>query len=218
MSLDLNEVVRLLAAGNIPSPRLEARILLEHVGGSPFAEVDGEAEQKLRRLVERRLAHVPLDKLLGRREFYKNDFIVSEDVLTPRPDTEILVETAVGLVRRNGLKRILDLGTGSGCIILSILDDCPQACGTAVDKSAAALEIARRNAARLGLSERVAFVCRSWFDDDFVRETGTGFDMIVSNPPYIPTADIASLEPEVREHDPLSALDGGADGFAHYEK
>lgn len=128
MSLDLNEVVRLLAAGNIPSPRLEARILLEHVGGSPFAEVDGEAEQKLRRLVERRLAHVPLDKLLGRREFYKNDFIVSEDVLTPRPDTEILVETAVGLVCRNGLKRILDLGTGSGCIILSILDDCPQAC------------------------------------------------------------------------------------------
>lgn len=107
MSLDLNEVVRLLAAGNIPSPRLEARILLEHVGGSPFAEVDGEAEQKLRRLVERRLAHVPLDKLLGRREFYKNDFIVSEDVLTPRPDTEILVEAAVGLVRRNGLKRIL---------------------------------------------------------------------------------------------------------------
>jgi len=218
MSLDLNEVVRLLAAGNIPSPRLEARILLEHVGGSPFAEVDGEAEQKLRRLVERRLAHVPLDKLLGRREFYKNDFIVSEDVLTPRPDTEILVEAAIGLVRRNGLKRILDLGTGSGCIILSILDDCPQACGTAVDKSAAALEIARRNAAWLGLSERVAFVCRSWFDDDFVRETGTGFDMIVSNPPYIPTADIASLEPEVREHDPLSALDGGADGFAHYEK
>ena len=72
MSLDLNKVVRLLAAGNIPSPRLEARILLEHVGGSPFAEVDGEAEQKLRRLVERRLAHVPLDKLLGRREFYKN--------------------------------------------------------------------------------------------------------------------------------------------------
>ena len=110
MSLDLNEVVRLLAAGNIPSPRLEARILLEHVGGSPFAEVDGEAEQKLRRLVERRLAHVPLDKLLGRREFYKNDFIVSEDVLTPRPDTEILVEAAVGLVRRNGLKRILDSG------------------------------------------------------------------------------------------------------------
>ena len=130
MSLDLNEVVRLLAAGNIPSPRLEARILLEHIGGSPFAEVDGEAEQKLRRLVERRLVHVPLDKLLGRREFYKNDFIVSEDVLTPRPDTEILVEAAVGLVRRNGLKRILDLGTGSGCIILSILDDCPQACGT----------------------------------------------------------------------------------------
>lgn len=83
MSLDLNEVVRLLAAGNIPSPRLEARILLEHVGGSPFAEVDGEAEQKLRRLVERRLAHVPLDKLLGRREFYKND-LSSAKMCLPR--------------------------------------------------------------------------------------------------------------------------------------
>lgn len=152
MSLDLNKVVRLLAAGNIPSPRLEARILLEHVGGSPFAEVDGEAEQKLRRLVERRLAHVPLDKLLGRREFYKNDFVVSEDVLTPRPDTEILVEAAVGLVRRNGLKRVLDLGTGSGCIILSILDDCPQTCGPSTN---------RRRLWKLPAAMRRGLACRS---------------------------------------------------------
>ena len=97
MSLDLNEVVRLLAAGNIPSPRLEARILLEHIGGSPFAEVDGEAEQKLRRLVERRLVHVPLDKLLGRREFYKNDFMCLPRVLIPkfwsRPPSGLSAET-----------------------------------------------------------------------------------------------------------------------------
>lgn len=218
MSLDLNEVVRLLVAGNIPSPRLEARILLEYVGGSPFAEVDGKTEQKLRRLVERRLAHTPLDKLLGRREFYKNEFVVNEDVLTPRPDTEILVEAAIGLIRQNGFKNVLDLGTGSGCIILSLLDDCPQLRGTAVDKSAAALETARRNASRLGLTERISFVLGSWFADDFVQKTGDGFDLIVSNPPYIPTADIDALEPEVREHDPLSALDGGVDGFAHYQQ
>ena len=151
MSLGLNEVVRLLAAGNIPSPRLEARILLEHVGGSPFAKVDGEAEQKLRRLVERRLVHVPLDKLLGRREFYKNDFIVSEDVLTPRPDTEILVEAAVGFVRRNGLKRILDLGTGSGCIILSIL----------VRRPAARPSTNRRRLWRSPAAMRRGLACRS---------------------------------------------------------
>ena len=218
MSLNLNEVVRLLAAGKIPSPRLEARILLENAGGSPYAEVSGAAEEKLRWQIERRLAHTPLDKLLGCREFYKNSFVVSEDVLTPRPDTEILVEAAIELVQQNDFAKILDLGTGSGCILLSILDDCPATQGTAVDASEPALDIARRNASLLGLSERISFVHGSWFEDGFLQKTGSGFDMIVSNPPYIPTADIASLEPEVREHDPLSALDGGADGFVHYKK
>ena len=211
MSLDLNEVVRLLAAGNIPSPRLEARILLEHIGGSPFAEVDGEAEQKLRRLVERRLVHVPLDKLLGRREFYKNDFIVSEDVLTPRPDTEILVEAAVGLVRRNGLKRILDLGTGSGCIIVSIVHNVPEVEGTATDISKQALLVAKENAKLNQVS--VTFERSDLFDN----VTGT-YDVIVSNPPYIRTGEVVKLMPEVQEFEPMEALDGKEDGLYFYRK
>lgn len=218
MSLKLDDVVKMLVRGNISSPRLEARLLLEYVGKSPFAEVDGNAEKKLRQLIDSRLSHVPLDKLLGRREFYKNSFVVSEDVLTPRPDTEILVEAAIKVALQNNFKRVLDLGTGSGCILLSILSDCPQVYGTAVDKSSAALNVAGRNVALLGLEKRVSLVNSSWFDDDFVQEIGCDFDMIVSNPPYIPTADITILEPEVREHDPLSALDGGADGFTHYKK
>lgn len=218
MSLSFEEVVQTLAAAKIPSPRMEARILLEHISGNPLGRVESDEEKKLRNLIAARINHTPLDKLLGGRDFYKNRFLVNESVLSPRPDTEILVEAAVRLIKQHKLKRILDLGTGSGCIILSILADCPETIGVAVDKSEAALEVARKNADALGLTQRVSFVNSSWFDRDFVKALGTGLEMIVSNPPYIPSPDIASLEPEVKDHDPLSALDGGADGFDHYKK
>ena len=218
MSLSFNDVVRILAEGKIPSPRLEARILFEYLGLNQFAPVDGEAEIRLRSLLERRLAHAPLDKILGKRDFYKNTFAVSKDVLTPRPDTEILVETAIDLLPKKIPQKILDLGTGSGCILLSVLGDCPKACGMAVDKSEPALFIAKHNAEVLGLDKRVTFMRADWFEADFVEHIGSGFDMIVSNPPYIPTEDILSLEPEVRQYDPLLALDGGKDGFEHYRR
>ena len=218
MSLSFNDVVRILAEGKIPSPRLEARILFEYLEVDQFAPVDGAQEVRLRELLRKRLAHAPLDKILGKREFYKNTFAVSKDVLTPRQDTEVLVEAAIELIPKKIPQKILDLGTGSGCILLSVLGDCPKACGMAVDKSEAALAVARHNAEALGMSNRVTFMNASWLDADFEEHVGVGFDIIVSNPPYIPTSDILTLEPEVRQYDPILALDGGKDGFEHYQK
>lgn len=218
MSLSFNDVVRILAEGKISSPRLEARILFEYLEVDQFAPVDGAREVRLRELLRKRLAHAPLDKILGKREFYKNTFAVSKDVLTPRPDTEVLVEAAIELIPKKIPQKILDLGTGSGCILLSVLGDCPKACGMAIDKSEAALAVARHNAEALGMSNRVTFMNASWFDADFEEHVGVGFDIIVSNPPYIPTSDILTLEPEVRQYDPILALDGGKDGFEHYQK
>jgi release factor glutamine methyltransferase len=168
-------------------------------------------------MLQQRLAHKPLDKIIGRREFYKANFVVNENVLSPRPDTEILVEEAIKLLPDTAVE-ILDLGTGSGCIIESILAEKPQARGVAVDISAAALQTARLNAENLQLTTRLDFVNADWFAPDFCAEIGKKFDMIVSNPPYIPTADIATLAAEVKNYDPAAALDGGADGYDSYRR
>ena len=212
--MDFEELVRALAGGHIASPRLEAGMMMQAAADA----APREQKRLLEEMLEKRLAHYPLDKILGRRAFYKYDFEVSEDVLSPRPDTETLVEAAIDLTRKNDFSSVLDLGTGSGCILLSILGDCPQMRGVGVDKSRPALETAARNARRLKLEDRTAFRCLSWFDDNFVSVLGTGFDLLVSNPPYIPSGDIPGLDDEVRKHDPLSALDGGTDGLEHYKK
>ncbi len=214
-------IVQQLASTGIPSPRLEARLLIAAILQCPpsavFADTELSAEQKqrLNQLLQQRLAHKPLDKILGHREFYKFDFAVDENVLSPRPDTETLVEEALKLLPQTAAD-ILDLGTGSGCIIESILAERPHARGVAVDISAPSLQIARQNAENLGLSERLRFIQADWFAADFIRQIGQKFSLIVSNPPYIPTADIADLEPEVRDYDPSTALDGGADGLVSY--
>ena len=175
-------------------------------------------EQEAKSIVQKRILHWPLCKLLGEKGFYKYNFVVSEDVLSPRPDTEILVEAAIKCAKDMSAQRILDLGTGSGCIILSILADVDSLQGVAVDVSDKALQVAEKNAQNLGLTKRVHFVNKSWFDADFVSTLGQDFDIIVSNPPYIPSKDIAGLDSEVKEHDPLLALDGGADGMVHYKQ
>ena len=207
MSLSFEEIVSRLAAAGISSPRMEARMLLEAV-----------ASNDMEKIVGLRCSHYPLDKLLGYRDFYKNTFYVDENVLSPRPDTEILVEAAIGIINKNGFKSILDLGTGSGCILLSILDDCKNVNGIGLDKSPQALNVAHNNAQKLNLSERVNFVEGSWFDEDLAKILSQKFDVIVSNPPYIPKGDINGLDKEVKEHDPLSALDGGIDGYDHYKQ
>lgn len=213
-----------LAGAGIDSPRLEARLLIGYVKATDPNLISSstslnEAEQaSLEKILEARLKHKPLDKILGHKDFYKYRFKVTEDVLTPRPDTEILVETAVKICREYQMKNLLDLGTGSGCILCSVLKECSEMDGTGVDQSVKALAVAAENAKHMQIEARCRWVCADWFDVDFENKAGRGFDMIVSNPPYIPTKDIATLEPEVKNHDPLKALDGGADGFDSYRK
>lgn len=220
MSLNFAQICQALAKNGVANPRLETRLIMAFVLQCQPAEVfsdsalTAEQSRKADEILRRRLQHEPLDKIFGHREFYKFDFIVDKNVLSPRPDTEILVEEAVSLARDN--MSILDLGTGSGCIIASILSEHPQMQGTAVDISAASLDIARRNAENLGISPRLRFIRADWFSAGICQTIGQKFDMIVSNPPYIPTADIATLEAEVKNNDPLAALDGGDDGLQSY--
>lgn len=207
MSLSFDDIVRRLVDAGISSPRMEARMLMDAVTADDMEKIVGL-----------RCNHYPLDKLLGYRDFYKNTFYVDENVLSPRPDTEILVEAAVRIINENNFKNVLDLGTGSGCILLSILDDCKNINGIGLDQSPKALDVAHKNAQKLNLSERVNFVEGSWFDENLIKILNQKFDVIVSNPPYIPKEDIKGLDKEVKEHDPLSALDGGIDGYDHYKQ
>lgn len=163
-------------------------------------------------LIARRAAGEPVARILGRREFWSLELAISPAVLDPRPDTEILVETALrALPDRAAPWRIADLGTGSGAILLALLSELPQAQGVGIDRSTAALAIARANAGRLGYGARTRFVEGNWLAG--LTEV---FDIVVSNPPYIATGEIAALAVEVRDHDPHLALDGGVDGLNAY--
>lgn len=224
MASVFDDLVRKLAQSGIESPRLEARMLLAFITNQNvsdiFTDINLNDEQKkhLTQLLNRRLAHEPLDKIIGYREFYKASFKVSDKVLSPRPDTEILVEAALQLLPNDKPTTILDLGTGSGCIIESLLIEKPLARGVAVDISADALAIAQKNAGNLGIENRLDLVQADWFDAYFTQRLTQKFDMIVSNPPYIPSQDIETLMTEVKNYDPMLALDGGADGFDSYKR
>mgnify|MGYP002857340674 CR=1 FL=1 len=208
------ELIQSLIAAKIPSPRLETDIILKYA--APHYPNISEAEKKtLQDFLARRINHEPLDKIIGYREFYKYRFKVSADVLTPRPDTEILVEKALFLLSTDATSRILDLGTGSGCILLSLLKERSSAKGVGIDKSAAALKIASKNAQELGIENRITFINKSWNEIDWGYEK---FDMIVSNPPYIPSAEIETLDTEVKNYDPIMALDGGKTGLDCYNE
>jgi release factor glutamine methyltransferase len=202
-----------LIDAKILSPRLETDIIIKHSMPNYPSYTLEELEQAKLMLV-RRLNHEPLDKIIGKREFYKYEFKVNSQVLSPRPDTEILVEKAISLINKDESIRVLDLGTGSGCIILSILKDCPNVIGTAVDISPKSLEIARQNAYDLKVDDRVEFLEGSWNDIQFTSQ----YDVIVSNPPYIPTKEIEDLDVEVKKYDPMHALDGGSDGLDCYRQ
>ena len=225
MEIDFNHIVSRLS-GKVSSPRLEARLMIGSVlnqdaDSLPLGKLELTAEQyqALMHLIEQRLAHWPLDKLLRHKDFYKYNFYVDSNVLSPRPDTEILVEQAASILASHpDSGSVLDLGTGSGCILLSLLADFPHLCGVGVDASASALQVAKQNAAALGVSARVDFLHLDWFATDFAARLGRKFALITSNPPYISSQDIASLDDEVKNHDPLSALDGGADGFDSYRR
>lgn len=184
--------------------RIEARWLMEAAGGD---------DALLARMVARRLAREPVDRIIGSRGFWTLDLVVTPDVLSPRADSETLIRAALEHLPKAQIRSVLDLGTGSGALLLAILAECPDAKGVGVDLSPAALAVARQNAARTGLAERCRFI-----EGSFAAARGQRFDLLLSNPPYIPTADIAALDPEVRAHDPHLALDGGADGLAAYRE
>lgn len=224
MKINFNDIVTALK-GEVASPRLETRMILGHILSresndiSPEEyELDEEQFSELRDIISKRLSKYPLDKLLGEKDFYKYRFKVSEDVLSPRPDTEVLVEAAVRLVSEQKLQTVLDMGTGSGCIILSLLAEFENLTGAAIDISEKALEIAKENARRLGISNRIKFYHQSWFNEKLEQVLGERYDMVVSNPPYIATSEIDWLERDVKDHDPRLALDGGDDGYKHYRQ
>jgi release factor glutamine methyltransferase len=202
---------------DIESPQLDARLLLQHATGlsredliiDPDRGISPAAAASFRAMVARRLAFEPVSRILGEREFYGRAFKVTPDVLDPRPDTETIIDLALPLM--NASSRILDLGTGSGIIAITLLAETPEATGVAVDLSPAALVVARSNAVRLGVASRLTCVAGNWFEPVDGR-----FDLILSNPPYIPSADIAGLEPDVRNYDPHLALAGGRDGLGPY--
>jgi release factor glutamine methyltransferase len=204
----------------VDAPEREASLVLAAAAalrsadliGSPEVAL-GSAARSVAAFAARRAAGEPLSRIAGRREFWSLNFSISPDVLDPRADTETLVEAAAwaARARRSERLRILDLGTGSGALLAALLGEFPSSTGVAVDISESATAIARANFESLGLTARATVRVGDWGDG-----LNGGFDLIVSNPPYIPTGDIAGLDREVREHDPRIALDGGDDGLAAY--
>jgi release factor glutamine methyltransferase len=165
-------------------------------------------------LVTRREAHEPLALIVGYREFWSLVFAVSPATLIPRPESETLIEAAVAaFTNREPPRLVLDLGTGTGCLLLAALSEFPTALGIGVDRSAEAAALAARNAAALDLADRALFVCGDWAD-----ALSTRFDLVLGNPPYIPTEDLGSLMPDVGRYEPRAALDGGPDGLAAHRR
>lgn len=194
--MDLREIASVLKAVT-DTPLLEARLLKENC-------------PDLENAIKRRLAHEPISKIIGKKGFWKSEFITTKDVLDPRPDSETMIEAVLKHCPKKNY-RILDIGTGSGCLLFSLLDEYPNAIGIGIDKSPKALTIAEKNK-----KERSAELFqKDFFEPNWFADLGT-FDIIVSNPPYIPTNDVLTLDADVREFDPVLALDGGMDGLDAY--
>jgi release factor glutamine methyltransferase len=212
-----------LAKKGIENPRADAQILLGHVLGYTktyltvnYDEQPSEANRnRFKELIQRRVAGWPVAYLVGSRGFYSLDFEVNPAVLIPRPDTETLVLEALTFLKPRTAPAVLDLGTGSGCIAVTITHEKKDARVTAVDVSPDALDVAKRNAEKNGVADRVTFLQGDLFGP---VPAGTTFDLIVSNPPYIAHGEFPTLQPEVRDHEPRGALDGGADGLDFYRR
>jgi len=211
------------AAAGIGSFALDARLVLCEAGAfsaedlirAPEKVLDETSVRRLRAIAERRVAREPLSRIFGRREFWGLALTISPAALDPRPETETLVEAAVASLseRRNEPLRILDLGSGSGAILCALLCEFPNACGVGLDLSPAAAALTKVNLDALGLAKRSSVVVGDWG-----QPIGGRFDLVVSNPPYIRTAEIAALPEEVGDYDPPGALDGGSDGLDAYRR
>lgn len=209
-----------LKAGRIDSPAIDARLLLEAAADAsrmdiltdPYRVVTPQQHAAYDAMIERRLKREPVSRIIGKKGFWKIILNVTPDVLSPRPDTETIMDIAMLAFTPQERFTAIDLGTGSGAILLALLTERPGATGVGTDISSEALAVAKENAANLDLNDRASFLRTEWaagFGD-------ASFDLVMSNPPYIPTDHIAGLDPEVRDHDPHLALDGGPDGLQAY--
>jgi release factor glutamine methyltransferase len=216
----LDQCAAMLAAAGLEEPRRLARRVMTAALGLSAAELFahpqrhlGEEERaRVAAIAGRVAAREPLSRIVGHREFWGLDVALSHDTLDPRPETETVVETVLARLSDRGKPyRFLDLGTGSGCLLLALLSEYPKASGIGVDVMPGAAATARRNAERLNTHDRASFIAGDWG-----AALAGGFDVVVANPPYIASAELAQLPPEVRDHDPHRALDGGADGLAAY--
>lgn len=203
-----------LAASGVDNPRLDARLLLARAIGLDQAALLAGPDRAFdpacyEALLARRVAREPLAYILGTQEFWSLPFLVSPATLIPRPDSETVVETALDAHPAPG--RVLDLGTGTGCLLLAVLHERPDAWGVGVDRAPDAARLATANAATLGLSDRAAFVAGDWG-----AALGGRFDIVLSNPPYVAASELITLQPEVAKWEPRRALDGGGDGLDAY--
>jgi release factor glutamine methyltransferase len=217
----LSAIASRLQDAGIDRGRAEARLLAaEAIGISVETVVGNDArllseteQQALDDLASRRVRREPMSQILGYREFYGRRFAVTADVLTPRPDSETLIEAMLAHADRTRKIQVLELGVGSGCLLLTLLSELPQATGVGIDISRPALAVAQRNAEALGVDRRCELI-----EGDWTSAVQDRFDVVISNPPYIPSDAIAQLAPEVSQYEPRLALDGGEDGLAFYRR
>jgi len=214
-----------LRRAGMATPELDARLLLCHAAGLTHEAYTAQTRDPLRpeagealgAAIARRLKREPVARITGTREFYGRKFHLDPHALDPRPDTETLIEAALAHLARKGLRgsplTLLDLGTGTGCILVTLLAELPRARGLGTDMSHGALASAAKNAERLGVGGRAAFVAADWLD-----AVEGKFDLILSNPPYLVSGEIAALADEVAAYDPILALDGGPDGLDAYRR
>lgn len=220
----LKEGQEILEAAGIEEAGLDAWLLLEYESGKNrayyFAHCKEEADEEIKtpymEKIRKRAQHIPLQHLTHQGYFMGYEFFVNENVLVPRQDTEVLVEEALSLIKEKEVPQILDMCTGSGCILLSLLLEREDALGTGVDLSEKALSVAEKNRKTHHLETRAELIKSDMFQSGYFEGKKESFDIIVSNPPYIPTEEIEKLQAEVRFHDPFMALDGKEDGLYFY--
>lgn len=215
------KITKILAEGGIETNSLDARIILREIFNFDEKELILNSDlilseskiSKVQKIITRRLNFEPVSKIFGKRDFYNSTFSISDDVLDPRPETENIVEIANNFILEKGYESFIDLGTGSGCIILSILKENKNLTAVGVDISIDAINIAKKNSKDMNLEKRSSFLVSNWLSSVY-----NSYDLIISNPPYIPSDEIITLSKTVKNFDPLISLDGGQDGLKCYKE